>query len=66
MFRIMFNLVVIAFGAGIALKVWKQYQVNYLHILQLDHKNSIVFIEFWKIAFFYLAIELTILYIFLN
>lgn len=37
-----------------------------MHILQIGHKGTIVFIEFFKIAFFYLTLELTVLYAFLN
>lgn len=62
----MVNFIVITFGGGVCLRVWKTYQVNYLHILQIDHKHVVAFIEFWKVASFCLVIILTVLFVFFN
>lgn len=54
------------FGAAISIKVWKDNQVNYMYIFQIDYQNVIFFIQFFKSAFIFLFVELVFLYIFLN
>lgn len=63
-FRIIINFVIISFGGGICLRVWKRYQINYLHIMQISMQNNIIYIELWKIAFLFLTVFLTILTIY--
>ena len=63
-FRVFFTLTAILFGAGLCIKAWKDYQVNYLYILQTDYVTS--YIQFFKLSLIYLFIQLLFLYFFLK
>lgn len=65
LFRVLFTMFLMLFGAGVCLKVWKECEVNYIYILQIDNTNRMNFLQLWKGAFMVLTIWLLLLYTFM-
>lgn len=53
------------FAAGICVLIWTKYEVNYIHILQIEYKNRLNFVQLWKVAFFWAFTTLTANYLFM-
>ena len=64
--RIFFTLTLILFSAGLCIKIWKDFHINYLYILQIDYEKVIFWIQFVKLSLIYFFIDLIFLFFFMK
>lgn len=39
--RLLFTFIYFSFAAGLLIRVWKQHDINYIHILQVDYRDRL-------------------------
>lgn len=61
LFRLFFVLTYLSFAAGVCIKIWRQYEINYIHILQIEFKDRLNHFQLWKISSIMFFILLSLL-----
>ena len=49
-YRLFFVVAYLPFAAGVCIMVWKRYDINYIHIMQIELHNRMSPYQLWKIA----------------
>lgn len=50
LFRLLFALSFLTFASGICIMVWKQHDINYIHLMQVEYKDRMNHFQLWKIS----------------
>ena len=46
-YRVLFALTYMTFAAGLVIKIWKDHEINYIHIMEIDFKDRMSSFQLW-------------------
>lgn len=64
--RLFFSCAYLPFAAGICVHVWQKYEINYIHIMQIEYSNRLNQYLLWKIGSLIMFIFFLFTYVYMN